>query len=140
MSNVPMTKKQHYVPRYYLKNFTDRNGFLHVYQRDKLRFNKSRPEDICYKDFLYETRWEDADPRLGEFILPNQIEKSLSELESSHNALLKKIIMITCDPHNKNALICNSDEKKNLPYLPSPCLSEIRGRFLALSLTLYLLE
>lgn len=114
MSNVPMTKKQHYVPRYYLKNFTDRNGFLHVYQRDKLRFNKSRPEDICYKDFLYETRWEDADPRLGEFILPNQIEKSLSELESSHNALLKKIIMITCDPHNKNALICNSDEKKEL--------------------------
>lgn len=114
MSNKYITKKQHYVPRYYLKNFTDRNGFLHVYQRDKRRFIKSRPEDICYEDYLYETRWESADSRLGEFILPNKIEKSLSELESSHNALLKKIILITLDPHNKDALICNSDEKKEL--------------------------
>lgn len=109
-----MTKKQHYIPQFYLKNFTNGRGKLWVYDRLENRYFECAPKDICYKKYLYETQWEEANPRLGEYLLPNQIEKSFSRYEGEYSALSKRVNSISCNPENKKALICNKDEKRIL--------------------------
>lgn len=109
-----MTKKQHYVPQFYLKNFTSDGNKLWVFDRIKKEFYSSVPKDICYKKFLYETPWEDANPKLGKYVLANQIEDYFAEKEGEYSSLLRKIIGICREPQNKNALICNAQEKRVL--------------------------
>ena len=77
-------------------------------------FFEASPKEICFENYLHETLWEDANPRLGKYILPNQIEKSLSVQESTYSAILKKVIGICKDPKNKHALICNLEDKQLL--------------------------
>lgn len=108
------TIKQHYVPQFYLRNFEDKQHKLYVYNRQKDKFIESRTKDICREKCLYETQWENANPKLGKYILPNQIEDDFSRQESKYNTLLKKIIDICSEPKNENALICNQTEKKEL--------------------------
>lgn len=109
-----MTKKQHYVPQFYLKNFTSDDNKLWVFDRVKKEYYRNAPKDICFEKFLYETPWEDANPKLGKYVLENQIEDYFAEKEGEYSSLLKKIIGICREPQNKNALICNAQEKKML--------------------------
>ena len=81
------TIKQHYVPQFYLNNFINENQKLNVYDRKKKCFFEASPKEICFENYLHETLWEDANPRLGKYILPNQIEKSLSVQESTYSAI-----------------------------------------------------
>lgn len=110
----PLTKRQHYVPQFYLGFFTDNTNKLHVFNVKRNELFSCPPKDICYEEYLYETPWKEANPKLGKFILPNEIENNFGRRESAYNALLKKIIQICKDPANKNALICNSEEKVEL--------------------------
>ena len=66
------------------------------------------------KSFCTKTPWEDANPKLGKYVLENQIEDYFAEKEGEYSSLLKKIIGICREPQNKNALICNAQEKKML--------------------------
>lgn len=109
-----MTKKQHYVPQFYLRNFTSDDNKLWVFDREKKEYYHSAPKDICFEKFLYETPWEDANPKLGKYVLENQIEDYFAEKEREYSFLLKKIIGICREPRNKNALICNAQEKEVL--------------------------
>lgn len=108
------TIKQHYVPQFYLRNFEDKDHKLYVYNRQNEKFIESRAKDICYKKCLHETPWENANSKLGKYVLPNQIEKDFSKQENRYNILLKKIIDICSEPKNEKALICNQTEKKEL--------------------------
>lgn len=72
-----MTKRQHYIPQFYLDNFANSSGKLWIYDRLKENIFASSSRDIACENYLYETRWEDANPKLGDFVLPNQIEKNL---------------------------------------------------------------
>lgn len=109
-----MTKKQHYIPQFYLRNFVDNSQMLWVYNRGKDNFFHVPPKDICKKDCLYETLWEDADPKLGKYVLPNQIEKSFAKNENEFNKILKEIISICKNPQKKNTTICNKENRKIL--------------------------
>lgn len=109
-----MTVKQHFVPKFYLERFTDSSGFLYVYNVEKNKFFKSRPEDICFENFLYETEWKDANPMLGKYILLNQNENHFSTEESKYNSLLDKIILLCDEPKNENALILGAEDKNFL--------------------------
>lgn len=109
-----MTKRQHYVPQFYLRNFTDINGKLQVYNYQKNNFFTCVPKDVCYEEYLHETLWEEANPKLGKYVLPNQIEKNLSQKESQYSAALKRVIQICLEPKNKTALICNKNDKQVL--------------------------
>lgn len=112
-----ITKNQHYVPQFYLRNFMNENHELWIYNRLAEKCSARNPKSICYEDFLYETPWEDANSELGKYILINDIENELSKYETEYGSLVKKIIEICSDPHNKKALICNADEKKLLANL-----------------------
>lgn len=109
-----MTKKQHYIPQFYLNNFTNDSGKLWVYDRLNRKFFASSPRDIASEKYLYETRWEDANPKLGDFVLPNQIENKFAEQEREYSKLLQKIVSICANPQNGNALVCTKDEKESM--------------------------
>jgi len=108
---MQMTKRQHYLPQFYLRNFTNDQGKVWCYDRFKERIYACNPRDIACENYLYETRWEDANPKLGEFVLPNQMEKKFAEKEGEYSKLLQKIISICSNPQNKEALICSKEEK-----------------------------
>ena len=97
-----MTKKQHYVPQFYLRNFTSDDNKLWVFDREKKEYYHSAPKDICFEKFLYETPWEDANPKLGKYVLENQIEDYFAEKEGEYSSLLRKIIGICKETKNRN--------------------------------------
>lgn len=74
-------KKQHYVPRFYLRRFSGSKGKLCAYRRDENRYFQTRPEDIRNERFLYESRIGKGD----KFFRTNSIEKRLSERESYYS-------------------------------------------------------
>lgn len=111
---MQMTKKQHYLPQFYLDNFTNNKGKLWIYDQLKRNIFTSSPRDIACENYLYETRWENANPDLGDFVLPNRIEKKFAEQEGRYSKLLKRIVSICTNTQNKKALICNREEKEIL--------------------------
>lgn len=109
-----MVKSQHYVPVFYLTNFEDSAGKLHVYDRVEKRFFSCLPKNICQSNFLYETPWEDAKVNLGKYVLCNKIEKEFSKYEGQFSVLVKRLLNI-CDPaKNLHALICSRKDKEDL--------------------------
>ena len=105
------TVKEHYVPQFYLRNFADDNGSLHIYDFQLNKFFTQSPKNICYVNNLYETKWEYANSKLGEFVLPNQIEKRFCEYEGKFCEVLTKVLHV-CSPSQKpNALILRGNER-----------------------------
>lgn len=77
-------KNQHYVPRFYLKSFTDGTGFLSVVRRDtgglKSVF-RTKPENVCAENYLYEVRRREASGEDG-FVEKGVIEDTLGKIEN----------------------------------------------------------
>lgn len=46
-------KKQHYVPQVYLKHFTDSDGFIHIYDKEKDEFRRQTPANTGYSKHFY---------------------------------------------------------------------------------------
>lgn len=106
-----MTRLQHYVPQFYLRNFTDDNKIFWFYNRLKETVHMSTPKDICREIYLYESETENPNGKIGKYVLPNSIEKSFSNYEREYAKVLKRIFEVCENPDNINALICNSFEK-----------------------------
>lgn len=84
-------KKQHYVPQYYLRRFSDDSDKLWVYNRKSGKTYKSRSEDVCERNYHYEMEARGQRSWHGRHLLPGKIEKKLSEIESEQALLLRKI-------------------------------------------------
>lgn len=108
-----MTKKQHYVPRFLLKNFSDDQEAAWCLKKSNLKVFKTNIRNICCKSYLYETRWEHPVSN-KEFVLSNDIEKRFSEKEKDYADLLRRIIEICKNKENQNALIFTSSEKEKM--------------------------
>ena len=105
------TVKEHYVPQFYLRNFADKKGLLHIYDFKQKKYFTQSPKNICYEDNLYETKWENANSKLGEFVLQNHIEKTFCEYEGEFSKILTKILHVCCLSQNPNALILQGNER-----------------------------
>ena len=78
------TKKQHYVPRVYLKYFCERNKTINVFDKNQVEKFKANINDIACKNYFY-----DVDSNISE---DEQIfEKKLSEFESLYEQELKNL-------------------------------------------------
>lgn len=108
------TIRQHFVPQFYLKQFEDNSGFLHVYDKLNKHIFKCRSKDICQEKNLYETPWENASEKLGKKVLSNDFEHFFSRKEGKFSQVISKILSVCSSAQNKNALICKSEEKKLL--------------------------
>lgn len=71
---------------------------------------------MCKQRLLYETKWESADPKLGKYVLYNQLEKRFSENETKWSIIIRKIIKLYEANKQKmpSGLICSKTEKDDL--------------------------
>lgn len=118
MENI--TKRQHYVPQFYLRKFVDENGELHCYNIKSNKWFRAHPKDICFKDFGYETRSTSIN---REILAPNEIEKMFRSLENEYSPVLTRIIR-KCELNSSGqGLICTSTEKEVLASMISNFLA-----------------
>ena len=107
-NNESVTKKQHYVPQIYLKNFSDDEATLFYYDVLKKECsNISVPiKSICYEKYIYEYYDEN-----GEIDSLNFNEKILQHLESDFSQQLGKLVRLArCKENLKLNHIFTKDE------------------------------
>lgn len=114
MAEEHYKRREHYVPKFYLKGFSDDNGKVWVYDRETKKCFSQIPDNICSDIDLYETKAEGMHPAMGNYVLRNKIEDDFSDSEREWSQLLKKIQRVCCANLGRDALICNSNEKRTL--------------------------
>lgn len=113
-SNVQnATKREHYVPQFYLANFSISEEHGTVYSLEATAISpcpkKMAVSRVCYCDDLYESKYDDK------YILHNKTEHSFSKYETGQKALVDKIINISNNSANINsALVLRKSEKEKL--------------------------
>ena len=83
--SVSGVKNQHYVPRFYLKSFTDDSGYLSVVRRDAGGLKpvfRTKPENVCAENYLYEVKRRVSNGDDG-FIEKGVIEDALGKIENN---------------------------------------------------------
>lgn len=78
-------KKQHFVPRFYLENFTDSNGKISAFDIQQAKSFTTTVDKIAHKRFFY-----DFEP-LDEFAGQQLIEKTLSQFEGDSANMFRSI-------------------------------------------------
>lgn len=113
-SNVQSTtKREHYVPQFYLANFSIPKEHGTVYSLEATAISpcpkKMTVSRLCYCDDLYESKYNDK------YILHNETEHSFSKYEAKQKVLVDKIINISNNMENINsALVLSKSEKEAL--------------------------
>lgn len=103
-------KRQHYVPKTYLKPFSSsgRNkNMLWAYFLEQKRMRFLAIDDVCVQNYLYEhyVRYDDSEP---EFISPNSIENGYMQFENKYRAIIEKIF------NSQNGVISLTAEERNI--------------------------
>lgn len=76
------TRRQHWVPRFYLLRFADADGRLWAYRRESDSIYRTHIKDVCVRHDLYEVRHSEPEGEGADKpYMPNLIERKLSELE-----------------------------------------------------------
>lgn len=76
------TRRQHWVPRFYLRHFADADGRLWAYRRGSDSIYRTHIKDVCVRHDLYEVRHSESEGEgTGKPYMPNLIEGKLSGLE-----------------------------------------------------------
>lgn len=122
--NKQHTKRQHYVPYFYLESFSDEKKQVFVLSIDQKRIYKQNIRNVCVKNDLYETRWGDSETVNGKYVLDNQVENYLGSVETKAGVLIERIIynlntgveFIELDDTDKDTLI----ELLSTQYLRTP--------------------
>lgn len=95
MSKLPgkMTRKQHWVPQFYLRHFADSSGQLHAYNKSNGVFYRTKVENVCSKRDLYEVRYSDTGANSDDrYYAQNLIESKLSEDESQISVSYSRLL------------------------------------------------
>lgn len=114
ISDEQITKRQHYVPKVYLKKFSfDKGKIPHVYAVFP-NAKKSIPvsiENICCQSYLYEQIA--IEPESGDhiFAAPNEIENFFGETENTYATIISKL---KSDLDEKNDFELSAEETKAL--------------------------
>ena len=91
---MPGVKNQHYVPRFYLRSFTDDSGYRSAVRRDASGLKpvfRTKPENVCAENYLYEVGRREA---LGEdgFVEKGVIEDALGKIENGHASAYRLLL------------------------------------------------
>ena len=95
MSKLPgkMTRKQHWVPQFYLRHFADSSGQLHAYNKGNGVFYRTKVGNVCSKRDLYEVRYSDIGADSDDkYYAQNLIETKLSENESQISVSYSRLL------------------------------------------------
>ncbi len=104
-----MTKKQHYVPKFYMKYWVcDESREIYYLNLKEKRIGHSSPKSICVKDYQYE-----IGKIRNEYMCPNKFEDEYGKLETQVSDELRRLFPIM-DGNNSEALIFSDEEKELL--------------------------
>jgi hypothetical protein len=78
---MPISKKHHYIPIFYLKGFTDSNGQFYIYDKAKDEIRLSSPENSFFEKFSNSATIKDEKSDLAEQILAYFDGRTASYLE-----------------------------------------------------------
>lgn len=103
LSDKQITRRQHYVPKAYLKNFTPEDKkYLQVYvvfpQNKKAKLVSI--DNICCHNYLYDQIAIDSESEAHIFVAPNEIEDSFIAIEGAYSTIISELM---ADLHSKNA-------------------------------------
>lgn len=109
-----ITKKQHFIPEFYLKNFCADDGKLAVYNCKYNDFgDRKTPAQICYEKYLYETK-VDLDSDAENFVLVNEVENNFRDKETIYRDCISRILDTCSSTEDKRKDICSDDDIKIL--------------------------
>lgn len=104
----PRTKKQHFVPQFYLQRFSTNGKNLWVFDTGQNKLYSTNVRDTCSEKDLYESPVSHQLKKGNPFILPNEIEHQFSREESKYASVLRSLIKRDPGAHIPKA------EQKNL--------------------------
>lgn len=122
ISEEQITKRQHYVPKVYLKYFSvDEERTPHVYAvfPNGKEPQKVSIEKICCQSYLYDQIAVDSESGAHIFIAPNELERIFSKNESKYAELISRL---TDDLLEKNDYELTVEELKMLQGFMSSLL------------------
>ena len=111
--NKQITKKQHYIPVMYLKNFTDESGKIWQYNLLRRNYKQITPSQTGYQEFLYETQWKRSPDGKKRFALVNYLENHFSERENLYRHCISSVCQ-KMRTHDFRVSDITSDERKIL--------------------------
>ena len=110
-----ITEDEHYVSKFYLKAFGDKNDPLKQVSLKEKNILPATPRSICFEKFFYETPWlPEQQEKFGEFVALNDLEHFFGSLETKYRPLRDKINVLCLNPNNKNDLICTKEDEELL--------------------------
>lgn len=89
-----ITRRQHYVPKAYLKNFSvsnQKSEKVYVVFANAENAKMISIDNICWRPYLYDQIAIDPDNETHIFAAPNEIENSFIELEGEYATIISKI-------------------------------------------------
>lgn len=111
ISDKQITKRQHYVPKAYLKNFAiEDQGTPQVYAvfSEEIEAKLVSIDNICCRNYLYDQIAIDPESNTHIFVAPNEIEDSFIQLEGEYAAIVSKM---------KEALLVRNDFELSTPEI-----------------------
>ncbi len=107
-----ITKKQHFIPRFYLKNFSDNGKTMYRYDKATENIASVSINSVCYQDNLYEFKDENDN-----LLYCNLIENILSTWEHEFSIVINSIKNKAKDKRNcKTNCFLTSKEKEFLSF------------------------
>lgn len=127
-----ITKKQHFIPRFYLKNFSDNGKTMYRYDKSTGNIASVSINSACYQDYLYEFKDENDN-----LCYCNLIENKLSKWEHEFSIVINSIKNKAKDKRNcKTNCFLTSNEKDILSmfiaiqnYRYPYYLKELEGKY-----------
>lgn len=126
-SKINEPRKHHYVPQFYIKNFSDKNSKelyilrkceykLNGIAKTKLEVKTATPAQICYKELLYILNINRF-KKLEKF---NEIEEYFSQLENDFKLLIDRLENLVIENQNTiNEIIDESYSQQLLKFFVS---------------------
>lgn len=78
---MTISKKHHYIPRFYLKGFTNKNGEFYIYDKKKDEIRKSNPDSSFFEKFRNSAIIGDSKSDLPEQVLADFDNRTAKVLE-----------------------------------------------------------
>ena len=97
-----ITRKQHYVPKVYLKNFSvsnQKSEQVYVVFANDENAKMVSIDNICCRSYLYDQIAIDPDSKTHVFAAPNEIENSFIELEGEYATIIYSIFYLFREFH-----------------------------------------
>lgn len=106
------TRKQHYVPRFYLNGFCNSENFLYVYDKELDKYRESVPNNICFQNDLYELGTLEFEEKVT--IFTNKIEDLYCRNEGKFASCINSVISKLNSQISSNAVIMSIEETQSI--------------------------